>query len=56
MNALLVLPQVTMNKNQILPNNIKKSWELRSIRPSNSSEMGSLWNCQAGRAGKESGG
>ena len=44
-----------MNKNHILRNNVKKNWELGSMKSNNSSERGSVWDCQAGRIGKESG-
>lgn len=40
--------------NQILSNNIQNNSE--SIWPSNSSELDSVWDCQAGRLGEESGG
>lgn len=40
--------------NQILSNNIQNNSE--SIWPSNSSEMDSVWDCQASRIGEESGG
>ena len=54
MNALFVLLHVAMNKNQILPNNVKKKWDLGSIKLNSRHELGSVWDCQAGRIGKES--